>query len=50
MTHNSRACPERSRRVEESYYYLLQKTKTYDVTLAKAGGQDEKAGFPLPRE
>jgi hypothetical protein len=27
--------------------YLLWKTKTDDVTPAKAGGQSEKAGFPL---
>jgi len=30
--------------------FLLRKAKTYDVTPVKAGGQDEKAGFPLPRE
>jgi len=29
---------------------LLRKTKTYNVTPAKAGVQSEKTGFPLPRE
>jgi len=28
----------------------LRKTKTDDVTPAEAGGQSEKAGFPLSRE
>ncbi|HUU17394.1 MAG TPA: hypothetical protein VMW72_09615 [Sedimentisphaerales bacterium] len=28
-------------------WYLLRKTKTDDVTPAKAGVQDKKAGFPL---
>jgi len=36
--------------VKMNKLYLLRKTKTEDVTPAKAGVQNEKAGFPLPRE